>query len=204
MVDARTQRTRQTLAQAITELGATIRLEEMTVEDVVRASGLSKSTVYRHAKSPAAFMVDRLRVVLSTGTVTAMTTRSIGSSGRVQEDLHRQALTLLWTEVSDHWGLYKLSASKPDSVIMQLFLQTQLSAVAAYLRDNLEVIDLPRTLVNADPNWAAEVLAQQYCHSVAGMMRGILSLDEPLGLEDFISLARDLMPRWQRSMLGLD
>lgn len=203
-MDVRSRRTRQRLAEAITAVGARVRLEEMTVDDVVTASGLSKSTVYRHAKSPAAFMADRLRHVLHDALVGALAQQGPEMTTAQREQANRRGMTALWQDGADHFEMYRRSASQPDSVILGLMQDALLAAITDYLRENLADIELPPALQRIDPDLAVDVLALQYSYGVVGLLKALLGGDELLPLESFIELGRDLMPRWQRSLLGLE
>lgn len=193
MTDARSQRTRQQLEKAITQIGGSIRLEEMTVADVVQASGLSKSTVYRHAKSPATFMADRLRQVLQNNFFEILTRRGGAASTIEREQAHRESLAMVWHDGAAHFEMYRLSASQPDSIVLKTVMEAQLAAMTAFLRENLGSIELPRALADADPEWAVQVLAQQFSHGVVGLLTALLASAEMLALDDFIELARDLI-----------
>lgn len=202
MTDARTRRTRDRLALAITGLGQTVRLEQLTVDDVAAASGLSKSTVYRHAKSPARFMADRFAAVLEHDLVEAVWTEyGPGTASGRHSMRHRRALTALWNEITARFAMYRLSVREPDSIIMASFVTTQEQLAVNYLEENLEKIQLPQVLATANREWAIEVLTQQYCHGLIVLFKAMLADDEPLPLESFISLARDLMPCWQCRLL---
>ncbi|MGI5952607.1 MAG: hypothetical protein ACOX61_12310 [Brooklawnia sp.] len=202
MTDARTRRTRDRLALAITALGGTVRLEQMTVDDVVAASGLSKSTVYRHAKSPARFMADRFTAVLEHDLVEAISTDyGPGTASWRHSMRHRQALTALWNETTARFAMYRLSVREPDSIILDSFVTIQEQLAVNYLEENLEKIQLPEVLAGANRKWTIEVLTHQYCHGLIVLFKAMLADDEPLPLESFISLARDLMPCWQCQLL---
>lgn len=73
-----------------------------------------------------------------------------------------------------------------------------------YVRRNLHRIEVPLVMQRADPEWLTATLANHYAHSVTGLIISWLQRPAPHPLAGFLGLTYELMPRWQRRLVGLD
>lgn len=186
--DARRERTRRRLAEAILQLASEQSITGITVREVTQRAGINRSTFYAHADSPMQLLTDVLSAELSALHVTAMA--AIERDGLLYRDLTRHAMNQIIDHVIRHEAVY---AGPPSS--------SSLFALRVVLSDHVEralLTIFQEGFANAPTRTpdAAALYAGFLSHGVTGAVEAWLHLPQPRDRDLLLGAVEAMYPSW--------
>ncbi len=201
--DPRSVRTDDALSSAIRRLAADKPVEELTVNEVCAASGISRATFYRRARTPGELLSAELEQVLHTG-FAEFTGRQPSVHGSELLAEHRRMLDWLTGHLEQFERLYQHSFSVDHSALALTLRNRMMQWIRDFLDSRRDEIVLPAALLAQSWPVTREILSCNYVDGEIGMIRVWLGL--PDGQRDRSTLAEwmlALTPAWNRRLMDM-
>ncbi|MTD14291.1 TetR/AcrR family transcriptional regulator [Nakamurella sp. YIM 132087] len=186
MVDARQQRTRERLREAILALGTRGPVSGITMAELAGTAGVNRSTVYEHTTSPQAL----LEQVLLDELDRVRERHLVGLTPELAGAASRAVMIDVLAHVDDHAEIYRRGlgdASRPGPL---------LAVLAGHFRESVRLI-LAGGAVRPPPGAPpAETIARFIGDGAAGAVTSWLDGDGGRDPEEFADAYGTLVPTW--------
>lgn len=202
--DPRSVRTDDALSSAIRRLAATKPVEELGVNEVCAASGVSRATFYRRARTPGELLASEFESTLRAAFAEHQAKQSTVQRGAELLVWHREMLDWLTRHIEANAAIYRHSFGVDHSVLSLVLRNEMLRKLHGYLDSRRDQIVLPVAL--RDQPWPVtrEILSRNYADGEIGLFK--VWLDMPSKQRDRQTLAEwmlALTPAWNRRLMDM-
>ncbi|SEQ77224.1 transcriptional regulator, TetR family [Faunimonas pinastri] len=186
--DARVERTRARLAQAVLSLAAERDITTASVAELARRAGVNRSTFYAHAQTP----VELLTRVLSSelDEVRRHTMEQLDFDGRLLRSLTRSTLCEIVDHIIKHEAVYGGTSHASSMFALRIVL-------AEHVEQSVLIVLREGFLVAPEPGpEAAALYAAFLAHGVAGAVEAWLHLPAPRDERVLLTAIEAMYPSW--------
>ncbi|PWC06068.1 TetR/AcrR family transcriptional regulator [Mycetocola zhujimingii] len=139
-VDPRQRRTRARLHEVIHELAASTPLDSITMSDIARAAGVKRDTVYRHAGSAVALLVQALEAEVEE---LVQHTSQLPAVSETGESVFAGPEVSMFEHVASHADIYRNAlSSQVSSPVRDMLIRSSARALTAHLERHPEIAPL--------------------------------------------------------------
>ena len=202
MADARVVRTRARLTDAVLELARAVPVEDLTIEEVCERSGVSRATFYRHAASPVDLAVRHLRAELDERRSSFVVAIAPDLPAEQLAAVQTASIRGLAVHLERYREVYARSLGRGRSALRHLLGDHLRAASLEYLL----VVQARIPELAGSSRVARPMRMRAYADNLAGGQLGVMWAWAREGEgkpEDFVALVVELLPAWNRRLLGL-
>lgn len=190
-MDPRQRRTRQKLDSTVLELAAGTPVEELTMTQVARASGLHRSTVHEYGGSPGDLLrqallgeLDPLRADLLDDPARDTGEAMLAVTGKVLEHVRR------------HAAVYRrgLASDSGDGSLHGMLSEHFLESILGL--DRQHRLRWPGRVHGLRAAQVKEMAARSVAQGTVGAIQGWVQQPDPLDVAAFLRLYPALVPEW--------
>jgi AcrR family transcriptional regulator len=186
--DARIERTRGRLAEAVLALAAERDITTASVSELTRRAGVNRSTFYAHAQTPVELLTRVLAAELDE--VRRRTMTQLERQGLLMRDLTRSTLHEIVDHVVRHEAVYGGSGRASSTFALRVVLAEHVEqSVLIVLAEGFAVPPIP------GPD-AARLAAAFIAHGAAGAVEAWLRLPAPRDEAMLLAAVEAMYPPW--------
>ncbi|MFU8947408.1 TetR/AcrR family transcriptional regulator [Mycetocola zhadangensis] len=191
-MDPRQRRTRVRLHKVIHELATTMPLDSITMADIARAAEVKRDTVYRHAGSAVALLVQALEAEVEDLVVLTSQLPALSLTG---ESVFAGPEVSMFQHVAEHAEIYRNAlSSEASGPIRDMLIEASARALTAHLQRHPDIAPL----VNGRPATESErrMFVAFAAAGTFGAMREWLFAGDLTDLEAAAAATLAAAPEW--------
>lgn len=200
VVDPRVVRTHERLRAAVLELASETPVEELALEQVCAASGVSRATLYRYAVTPVAILQELMHEELD-GQRLDFINEATGFGEELQL-VHRGLIHRLVDHVEKFADAYRLSLPLPLSALRPVLFTHMHESMLGYVRRRTADIALLGSVGSPSYEFRVDALARSCASGDLGVIEAWCASAER-DRQNLEELIFDLTPAWNLKLMGL-
>ncbi|MGI5950873.1 MAG: excisionase family DNA-binding protein [Brooklawnia sp.] len=199
-VDPRVARTRRRLRAAVLRLAVRQSVEDLAVEEICEAAGVSRATFYRHASSASEVLLDLMAEQLDAQRSDFV--QQASGAGEALRAVHRDLISRLAAHVEEFADVYARSLASDHSVLRPMLMTHMYESTFNYVTRRKDEIDLFNQVGSSRHEFLIDALARNYAAGELGIIEAwCISGSRSRGTLEFLML--ELAPAWNRQLMSV-